>query len=742
MIMGGKRVEGCQREPSDFTSRTMRTWAWISAGHGVAIMITMSILVPWKTAWFNAACLGYAVLQGTVAVGLWRRQLWGWRLGLASGLIGVASGILVVTGLLLSWAYLRGIYGSFGYGAALASLLLAAVAFQVLGLVPAMQLRALLRREVRRDFRPAKAVRRTIALLLIVPLVLALLLSRLSRLTPIEAVPVPARAQSIAVLRAALNHAERPLAATLAGVPLGPGPLYVSLWDRGELVVRVRGDGADLAAAVDAAAAALRRHPTLAASDSTTARLKVDRVSAVGTMLSEALPIVALSVVPGQDGLRRRDVTAEKVLLPDDMIRNNRFGLVPVLPRFREIRLGLDAMWALAQLSGPQGALERLIFESWVESRRGALPVVRGNTPIASAAPADFTAAAVQAGEFILRQQRHDGQFYYIYYAFDHRHVGTSRRSLARHAGAIYSLSQLYGHTQERRVARGAADAARWLLKHYSRPCGAGRRCIARGRYPRLGHTALTVIALLEYQRATKHAEFEAAARQLSAFVLAMQRADGEFYHVYDVRRQAPKPQPRLMFASEQAALALLMAHDVFADARYLEGAKRALDFLTGPKYADFLGWFIYGADHWTCIAVEEAWPRLTSRRYLDFCRGYAAFIRRMQFGSDDRAFAGHYGFSHLLVPQAPATAGFTEALIATYKLSLHHEQPDKVLQAQTRVALEALRRDQLRDDNSYLAKSAPHARGGVRRSLVQQDVRLDFTQHALSALIHGAALP
>ena len=40
-------------------------------------------------------------------------------------------------GLLLSWVYLRGIYGGVGYGAAVLSLLVAAVVFEVVGLVPA-----------------------------------------------------------------------------------------------------------------------------------------------------------------------------------------------------------------------------------------------------------------------------------------------------------------------------------------------------------------------------------------------------------------------------------------------------------------------------------------------------------------------------------------------------------------------------------------------------------------------------
>ena len=176
-----------------------------------------------------------------------------------------------------------------------------------------------------------------------------------------------------------------------------------------------------------------------------------------------------------------------------------------------------------------------------------------------------------------------------------------------------------------------------------------------------------------------------------------------------------------------------------------LRAAERALDYLTGPKYEGyFLGRFIYGADHWTCIAAEEAWPRLRSRQYLDFCSGYSRFIGRLQYQPgqwNNRDFEGHYGFSALAVPGAPVAASAAEAVVSAYELSEHHGRPDAVLRRQVELALGALLRDQVRLDNAWLMPSPARARGAIRRSLVEQDVRIDFTQHAASALIRGAAL-
>jgi hypothetical protein len=260
-----------------------------------------------------------------------------------------------------------------------------------------------------------------------------------------------------------------------------------------------------------------------------------------------------------------------------------------------------------------------------------------------------------------------------------------------------------------------------------------------------VGASALTAVAMLEYQRRTGDRRYQEQGQRLLAFLRGLQQPSGDFAHYYDAHAGEVVPGPPRMFASEQAALALVLGHRLFGQAADLQAAERALDFLTGAKYDFFLGHFIYGSDHWTCIAAEEAWPALQHRRYLDFCTGYARFMSRLQYpetpASPARDFAGHYGFSYLLVPQAPATAGFTEALLSTLALAGHHRAPTAELREQSRAALTALVRDQVRPENSYLVRNPARAAGAFRRSLVEPEVRIDFVQHAASALIRGHAL-
>jgi hypothetical protein len=124
--------------------------------------------------------------------------------------------------------------------------------------------------------------------------------------------------------------------------------------------------------------------------------------------------------------------------------------------------------------------------------------------------------------------------------------------------------------------------------------------------------------------------------------------------------------------------------------------------------------------------------------------RAYCSFLRRIQYRpgawtNDD--FRGHYGFPVLAPPPAGATSSATEAALSTYALAEHHGVRDREIREQVVIALDALVRDQIRADNSWLMPNPDAAAGGIRRSLVEQDVRIDFTQHAASALVRGAQL-
>lgn len=740
----------------------LRFWALSAALYGLLLAAAVIALLPWKSPAYNVGLLLYSALWVGSAPGLWSLRRWGWRLGLVAGFIGLVLLVFLSAGLLSSWAYLHAIYGDFGFGASIGALLFVSVALQVLGLVPGLFLRALLRREVRAQMGAGRALPRAAVLLLLVPLPVGLGVHSHYRYASHEPLSEAQQATALQILREAMRSGQAPAPENEAlrafrGVPTGAGPLYVTLWHRGQRLARVQAEGADFAQALREAAQALLAHPKVHGTSGRYGRLRLDRVVAAAPVPWADHPvvgpvIVALSVNAGLDGLRRVQEGSSAILLPDDLIKLQVFGHAPLIPGIRELRLGLDAKQVLQQLGLVGGRLERLRTEGAVESgdhkKDRALPVWRGNVPLDARGPAAWRQAAVEGGRFILRQMQKSGRFHYQYLPYSDRHpeVPLDRYSLPRHAGTVYALALLHGLTGQPQLRAGAERAIAWLDEQIPKSCGSpARACVVKpNQIADLGSASLTLVGMLEYRRQTQDTRYDETIRRLVAFVRSLQKEDGDFYHEYNVKTQEIVRKTRSMFYSEEAALALVMAHEALGEAEWLRDAERALDYLTGPKYgAFFLGRFIYGADHWTCIAADEVFDRLPKARYLDFCLGYSAFMARLQFdlrAGDNADFHGHYGFSQLMVPQA-AAAGLTEAVLSTWSLAKKHGRDTRALAAQAGDALDALARESIRADNGWMMPRPRYAQGGIRRSLVEEEVRIDFTQHAASALIRGAQL-
>src|SRR5262249_5203620 len=161
--------------------------------------------------------------------------------------------------------------------------------------------------------------------------------------------------------------------------------------------------------------------------------------------------------------------------------------------------------------------------------------------------------------------------------------------SMPRHTGTTYFLAELYRITKEpwllEPIERAFAHLADLLAQGScggTLPDGTAFDCVIdRGEsVAQLGSTALAVVALAEYQRATGDAHYLPLATKLTAWILSMQRPDGSFRHLYDVRTRTPDDKAQLLYYSGEAALALARMHAITGEARYAAAAGRALDWL------------------------------------------------------------------------------------------------------------------------------------------------------------------
>jgi|GEM_PF-1204300 len=600
---------------------------------------------------------------------------------------------------------------------------------------------------------------------------------------------------------AAPNHPELSRA-----MPDG-APAIVTVWSKGRRAARIDAYGKTIAAAIGVAArtlaanATLRKLPDAVKHD---ARVKVDLVVARGYLAHTTL-FRTIGFNPGLDGLgveirwTARLTPAQKqrvdrgdnchpagdqtlcathtLLLPEDLVLQRLLSAKRPIEFVKEFNFGLDFRRAvpnlirLAQLptdaySKGHKRYYRFRVDSFIErpadSRDQGPPLAlyRGlplHGPELSAAT--LREAAINGGKYLVAHLAANGR--YIYERELHSGQGTSPRpggnySLPRHAGTTYYLAQLYRiiGPQEGEFLiepiRRAFDHLQQLINMGGcsgiLPNGKDYMCVVdRGRgIANLGSSALAVVALAEYERAVKDGRYAKLTRALAEWILYMQKDNGDFCHLYNIRAQRRDEHTQLLYFTGEAALAMTRTYKIFGDKRYLRAAERGLDYLIG-WYDFFGGGFFYGEDHWTCIAAESIWPEVKKDRYRNFCDGYGTFLRSQQphtgeFGDQDD-FAGSYVLSPYVVPHNTPAGSRTEAMISAYLLGKHHGHGDPKILAQIKRAMRYTLRQQINANSDWFVADNITGIGAVPATPTDRTVRIDYVQHVCSAMLRTSQL-
>lgn len=559
------------------------------------------------------------------------------------------------------------------------------------------------------------------------------------------------------------------------------GPLVIQVWLDGHMRGRVDGYGDTLGEALRSAAELIPQHGSLAGlspEQRADARIKFDLVVGRGR-LDRHFPLLDhVPLHPGLDGVGVLAAGTEHLLLPDELILLGVLTKKRPFPTIPDFALGLDEKKTektLASRAGVTGndwepAWTKLVrhyfrfrVDSFVELPRdrrdpaggdgGTVPLVRGVPPGPEPTRASLRAAALDGARFLIAHLQPNGRYLYQTDLSTGNQTG-SGYSIPRHAGTTYFLAEIYRITKEEFLREPIERAFAHLQELIDAggckgtlPDGEAFECVIdRGqKKASLGSSALTVVALAEYQRATGDARYEAMARRLSAWILMLQRPDGSFRHEYDVASGVANDEKMLLYYSGEAALALARMHTVTGEARYGEAAGKAIDWLV-DWYDFFAGGWLYGEEHWTCIASEAAFAAAKKPKYLEFCNGYAAFLRNQQAELGDFPsqpdLVGAYNVTPFVMPNNTPAGSRTEAVISTYQLGVHHGRPEPVILRQILAAMKYTLRQQIRPESDYNVSVKAQGLGGVPGSPVDRSVRIDFVQHVCSAMIRATELP
>jgi hypothetical protein len=541
-------------------------------------------------------------------------------------------------------------------------------------------------------------------------------------------------------------------------------------------VGRVDGFGDDIGAATDAAAHTLRTLPQLRRLDAAAlerARIQVDVVVGHAPLghahwLFDALsiPVVGdlLAINPGIEGIGAPVRDRTLLVLPHELVATKLLSTKQPSQAL-DFAMGVDLKRIETLVSGRAGtaaviepkALFRFRTDTFVEQvptqrDRPPLQLVRGVPPAPVLSAATLREAALAGAHYLVAHLASNGRYIYehdLVTGVKTDPLHSTNYSMPRHGGTTYFLAELYRITKEPWLREPIERAFAHLVELLAQgkcggrlPNGTEYDCVLDKSEPlaQLGSTALVVVALVEYQRATDDTRYLPLAKRLAAWLLYMQRPDGSFRHLFDPRLKQPDEHAELLYYSGEAALALTRMYVVTQDPQYLTAAEKGLDWLV-DWYDFFMGGFFYGEEHWTCIAAEAIWPAVKKAKYKDFCDGYGAFLRAQQpeVGDhpDEDDLAGAYNVTPYVPPYNTPAGSRSEAMISAYLLGVHQSAPDERIRGQIRLALQYALGQQIRPDSDF--SSVGDVDGGMPGSPLERSVRIDYVQHVCSAMIRAS---
>jgi len=469
--------------------------------------------------------------------------------------------------------------------------------------------------------------------------------------------------------------------------------------------------------------------------------------------LSTSFPLLdALKVRPGLDGVceGRRCLPAWQLVLGDAFSENR------PLPAIPDVSYGFSAAavrraLGAAPVARPEGidGLLRIETESFSVDGSGVHRLTRTRTVPPALSRVGVERAIEGAQHYIIAAQERDGSFRY---AIDPTtgHEDKATLNLPRQAGTTYALCELGQPNQVRRTVRRALGA----FEPHEERMGELSALGINGDYG-LGKSALPLLALLRCRELAGEKN-DRLIGQLSRLMLKVQRPNGSFFPVIDVKARAGTGDHEVLYAAGQAVLALVLLEQQLAtlrggaaeplpSAEQVKGAlDRAMAYYSGPYWPTPLRDFFFMEEGWHCLAARTALTSHRNSAYEQLCIDYVASRSRFIVRAEDTNepnFVGGYGVSDLFPPRNTATAGMGEALNAAIALKLARGMPVDEDKARLRDLIHFLLRAQWSEAGCYACSDPKQVVGGFSQQLPSPSIRIDYVQHAMAAIGHGAKL-
>ena len=347
--------------------------------------------------------------------------------------------------------------------------------------------------------------------------------------------------------------------------------------------------------------------------------------------------------------------------------------------------------------------------------------------------------AARLAAHYLVRVTRPDGKFIYIYDPIKNRSLGGY--NMLRHAGTVFAMLQYYENTKDKDVLDAAKKAIKYMLskvKTFKRD-GKDMACLVEGDYVKLGGNGLAILSLVKYVEITGEKEYLPILYKMGEWILSVQDKSGRFVVHKQIFPDGEVTDFRSVYYPGEAifALAAIGQLDKQEPEKWFEAAYRAARYIIkvrDGKKTDFElphdHWLLYGLDE-ICRSGGYDKDGLLLKHSIRLAKAIDYAQHKNSYFPD---WIGGFGEN----PRSAPAATRMEGLGAAYRMAKRagmETEAENILNT-LKLGGGFLLRIQIGPSWAMHLKKPYIAIGGVRKSLTDFDVRIDYVQHSLSALL------
>ena len=336
--------------------------------------------------------------------------------------------------------------------------------------------------------------------------------------------------------------------------------------------------------------------------------------------------------------------------------------------------------------------------------------------------------------DWLLAMQEHTGRFRYWYNPLEDQFSHKSSDNFLRQAGTSFSLMLVYEMTGDDDYLSAARKSIKYLLG-FEEQLDSDKSYFLFNEKAKLGGISLPMLTMLKIRELTGTTEYDNILKRLANMILYLQEVyqTGRYKSTYvyngDYEYEKNKKWESRIYPGE-ALFALATMYRTFGDPRYKGSMDWALEFYSQKKQ-----WKHHAFLSWTISAFVSLYQQTRESKYADYVILLSEHLLTQQnLDSDDEVYGSFHG-----LPTAN-TGSYMEGLGDSIHLAqmLGDQKLLNRYQERAKMGYRWLLSLQYTEADGSRLKRPEMAVGGVRKSQYDAQMRIDNTQHTISAFARG----